>query len=97
MTIKYRNKNGKVKDLELFVDGKPVENHKIYTFATNDYVAAGNQEGWPFKRIKEDQKEPLGTMGIRALFEEGIKKQSPLKPLPTGRIIETKWKKPFVF
>ena len=90
MTIKYRNKNGKVKDLELFVDGKPVENHKTYTFATNDYVAAGNQEGWPFKRIKPEAKTQLGTTGLRALFEQGITANSPLKAVPTGRIIEYK-------
>lgn len=90
MTIEYRNKNGKVKDLKLFVDGQPVENHKTYTFATNDYVAAGNQEGWPFKRIKPQAKEAFGTKGLRGLFEEGIKAQSPLKALPTGRIIEHK-------
>lgn len=90
MTIEYRNKNGKVKDLKLFVDGQPVENHKMYTLATNDYVAAGNQEGWPFKRIKPEAKELFGTKGLRTLFEEGIKAQSPLKALPTGRIIEHK-------
>ena len=90
MTIRYRNKKGKVKDLELFVEGKPVENHQTYTLATNDYVAAGNMEGWPFKRIKSENKEPLGTVGLRTLFEEGIKKDSPLHSLPTGRIIEYK-------
>ena len=90
MTITYRNKNGKVKDLQLFVDGQPVENHKTYTFATNDYVAAGNMEGWPFKRIKAEDKKPFGTKGLRTLLEEGIATQSPLIALPTGRIVEVK-------
>ena len=90
MTITYRNKNGKVKDLQLFVDGKPVENHQTYTLATNDYIAAGNMEGWPFKRIKAENKKPFGDKGLRTLLEEGITANSPLTALPTGRIVEVK-------
>ena len=90
MTITYRNHKGKVKDLQIFVDGKPVQDKEIYTLATNEYIAAGGSEGWPFKRIKDSEKEPVGTGNVRSILEDGIKAQSPLKPIATGRIIEYK-------
>lgn len=90
MTITYRNKNGKIKDLRLFVDGKPVENRKKYTLATNDHIAYGGSEGWMFKRIPDQQKERVGTENVRSILEAGIKAQSPLYPMETGRILETK-------
>ncbi len=90
MTITYRNKNGKVKDLKIFVDGKPIQNRQKYTLGTNDYIAFGNMEGWPFKRVKDDLKESVGTKGMRTLLEEGIQANSPLRPVSTGRIVEYK-------
>ena len=90
MTITYRNKKGRVKDLQLFVDGKPVQDHELYTLGTNDYIAAGKSEGWPFKKIADDKKELVGTGNVRSILENGIRAQSPLKPIATGRIIETK-------
>lgn len=88
MSITYRNKKGKVKDLRILVDGKPVENHKKYTLASNAYIAFGGSEGWPFKRIKDADKKTLEGVTIRSVLEEGLKAQSPVKPLPTGRIVE---------
>ena len=90
MTITYRNHKGKVKDLQLFVDGKLVQDKETYTLATNEYIAYGGSEGWPFKRIKDSVKEPVGTGNVRSILEDGIKAASPLKPISTGRIIETK-------
>lgn len=90
MTITYRNKNGKIKDLQIFVNGQPVENRKQYTLATNDYIAFGGSEGWPFNRIADDQKEKVGTGNIRSILEDGIRAQSPLHPVATGRIVEFK-------
>ena len=90
MTITYRNKNGKVKDLKIYVNGKPVENHKKYTLATNNYIAFGGSEGWPFSRIKDSEKESVGTGNVRTILADGIKKYSPVKAVPTGRIVEVK-------
>ncbi len=90
MTITYRNKNGKVKDLKIFVDGEPVENHKKYTLATNSYIGYGGSEGWPFKKIKDAHKQEIPGVTIRSVLENGLKTQSPVKPLPTGRIVEFK-------
>ncbi len=90
MTITYRNKNGKVKDLKLYVDGELVENHKKYTLATNSYIGYGGSEGWPFKKIKDSEKQEISHVTIRSMLENGLKTQSPVKPLPTGRIVEFK-------
>lgn len=90
MTITYRNKNGKVKDLKIFVDGKPLEEKALYTLATNDYIGFGGSEGWPFKQIADSEKEQIGTGNVRSILEDGIRKGSPLKAIPTGRIIEYK-------
>lgn len=88
LTVTYRNKKGKVKDLQLFVDGQPVENHKKYTLATNAYIGYGGSEGWPFKKIKDAEKEMVPDVTIRSVLENGIKAQSPVKPVATGRIVE---------
>lgn len=90
MTITYRNHKGKIKDLQIFVDGQPVQDQQIYTLATNEYIAYGGSEGWPFKRIKDNVKEAVGTGNVRSILEDGIRAQSPLKPIATGRIIEYK-------
>ena len=90
MTITYRNKKGKVKDLQLFVDGEPVENHKTYTLATNSYIGHGGSEGWPFKKIKDNEKQEVPGVTIRSVLENGLRTQSPVKLLPTGRIVEFK-------
>ena len=90
MTVTYRNKNGKVKDLKILVNGEPVENRKQYTLATNDYIAYGGSEGWPFNRVSDDKKEKVGTGNVRSILENGIKNFSPVKTVPTGRIVEYK-------
>ncbi len=90
MTITYRNRKGKIKDLQIFVDGKPLQDNEEYTLGTNDYIAHGASEGWPFKRIADSEKEPVGTGNVRSILENGIRTQSPLKPMATGRIIEIK-------
>ncbi len=88
MTVTYRNKKGKVKDLKIYVNGEPVQNRKKYTLATNEYIAFGGSEGWPFNRIDNALKERVGTGNVRTILEDGIKKYSPVKALETGRIVE---------
>lgn len=90
MTITYRNHKGKVKDLQLFVDGKLVQDNDTFTFATNDYIMTGNMEGWPFLRLKDVPREQVGDKGMNTLLEEGVKRYSPLKAPATGRIVEYK-------
>ena len=87
LTITYKQtKKGKIKGLEIFVDGKPVENRKKYTLATNSYIAGGGSEGWMFKRVPAKDKKLAGTKTIRDLMEEALRK-GPAVPPDTGRII----------
>ncbi len=88
MTVSYKlNKKGKVKKVELLVDGKPVENHKKYLVATNSYIAGGGSEGYLFKKIPAENKKLAGSTTIRDLMENGLKK-GPLTAPETGRIYE---------
>ncbi|MBO7191225.1 MAG: bifunctional metallophosphatase/5'-nucleotidase [Elusimicrobiaceae bacterium] len=83
------NKKGKVKDLRIWVNTKPLENHKNYTIATNSFIAQGRSEGAVFKSIPDNKKEQVGTKTIRQLIEEGLGKgtrKEPLKPGPEGRV-----------
>ena len=83
------NKKGKVKDLRIWVNTKPLENHKNYTIATNSFIAQGRSEGAIFKSIPDDKKTEVGTKNIRQLIEEGLRKgtrKEPIKPGPEGRV-----------
>ena len=87
LTITYKqNKKGKIKDIEILVDGKPVENRKKYTLVTNSYIAGGGSEGWMFKQIPDEDKKLAGSKTIRDLMEDALKK-GPVTPPQTGRII----------
>lgn len=88
LTITYKQtKRGKVKDLKLFIDGKPVENNKKYTLVTNSYIAGGGSEGWMFKQIPAENKKLAGNKTIRDLMEDALKK-GPVTAPETGRIIK---------
>lgn len=86
LTITYqKNKKGKIKDIEIFVDGQPVQNRRKYTLATNTYIAGGGSEGWMFKRISAKDKKSAGSKTIRDLMEEALRK-GPVSAPDTGRI-----------
>lgn len=88
LEVTYKlNRKGKVKKVEIFVDGKPVENHKQYLLSTNTYIAGGGSEGFLFKKIPAENKKLAGTSTIRDLMEEGLK-PGPLSAPETGRIRE---------
>ncbi len=85
------NKKGKVKDLHIWVNNKPLENRKKYTLATNSWIAEGNGEGFVFKSVPAEQKTQVGTKTVRQIMEEALKKgtkKEPLKPGPEGRVAE---------
>ena len=86
LTISYKqNKKGKIKDLEIFVNGQPVQNRKKYTLATNSYIAGGGSEGWMFKKIPAEYKKLAGDKTIRDLMEDALR-NGPVKVPETGRI-----------
>ena len=81
------NKKGKVKDLRIWVNNKPLENRKQYVIATNAFIADGGAEGYLFKKIPSGKKKALGNKTIRDLLEDGLR-QGPAKAPATGRIVE---------
>lgn len=88
LTASYtRTKKGKIKNLKVLVNGQPVQNRKKYIIATNSFIANGGSEGFLFKQISADKKKQLGTMTIRGLIIEGLKK-GPAHPADTGRLVE---------
>ena len=62
LTITYeKNKKGKIKDIEILVNGQPVQNRRKYILATNTYIANG--ESTPEEIIKAT-KLGLYTVGF---------------------------------
>lgn len=88
LDITYKvNKKGKIKNIKILFNGKPLENKKEYVIATNAYIAGGGSEGYLFKKIADDKKEPVGTKSIRALMEDAFA-NGPISAPQTGRISE---------
>ena len=89
MAATYKvNKKGKVKDLHIWVNNKPIENRRQYVIATNAFIAEGGAEGYLFKKIPASKKKALGNKTIRDLLEDGLRQFSPVTPPATGRIVE---------
>ena len=80
LSIEYKNKNGKIKDLKVFVNGKPVKNHHYYTLGTNSYLARKR-----FNQISGQQT--VGEKSMRSLMEDALG-QGPVLAPTIGRIIE---------
>lgn len=88
MVITFTDDKGKVSNLTMTVDGKPVEDHAEYIIATNSYIAGGGSEGWPFHKIDPADKQDLPGKTIREVIEDAARAQSPLVPVTTGRMIK---------
>ncbi len=90
LQINYKkDAKGTIKDIEILLDGKPLENKKEYTLATNMYIANGGSEGYLFKQIPASAKKSAGPKSIRDLMEDAFK-QGPVSAPQTGRIQEVK-------
>ncbi len=86
LQINYKkDKKGNIKDIEVFLDGKPIENKKKYVIATNTYIAGGGSEGGLFAQIPAEQKKQVGPKSIRDLMEDALK-QGKVSAPQTGRI-----------
>lgn len=81
LQITYSVKNGRVKDLKVFMNGKPLENKQRYVVSSNSYVARNHA----FDKAQE--KQIIGTKKVRQLIEEALK-QGPVLPPQTGHIIQ---------
>ncbi|ACC99022.1 5'-Nucleotidase domain protein [Elusimicrobium minutum Pei191] len=80
LTAKFKLKNNKVKNVEIFINGNPLQENKTYKLVTNEYIAKGKTEGWMFKKIEEDKKQFI-SLSIRDMLIADLKANSPLKPL----------------
>ncbi|MBO5911807.1 MAG: bifunctional metallophosphatase/5'-nucleotidase, partial [Elusimicrobiaceae bacterium] len=82
-----KDKQGNLNDIEILFNGKPLENKKQYTIATNTYIANGGSEGYLFKQIPASAKKLVGPASIRDLMEQALSK-GPVSAPQTGRIQE---------
>ena len=71
--------------IEVLINGKPLDPDKIYTVATNDFMAAGGDGYTSFKNAKSSVWVTGNWM--RDDFIEYIKKHTPLNPQVEGRIV----------
>lgn len=86
LQINYqKDKKGNITDIEILLNGKPLENNKEYTVVTNSYIAGGGSEGHLFKKLPASAKKLAGPKTIRDLMEDGLK-TGPLSAPQTGRI-----------
>jgi len=82
-----KDRRGNTQDIEILFEGKPLENKKQYTIATNTYIAGGGSEGYLFKQIPAGAKKLVGPASIRDLMEQALRK-GPVSAPQTGRIQE---------
>ena len=84
LTVTYKkNKKNQPKQVKILINGKPVENRKKYTLATNSFLARGKH----FQSIAPTDKQAVGKITMWQLIEEALAKQS--VPVPTsGRVIQ---------
>ena len=86
LKVKVNKKNPPMsRVVEVLINGKPLELDKVYTVATNDFMAAGGDGYSAFKNAKSSVWVTGNWM--RDDFVEYIKKHTPLNPQVEGRII----------
>jgi len=86
LTAGYNVKNKKIKDLEVYIKGKKVENWKKYIIATNEHIASGKTEGWMFKKIGAEKKRLVPAPGVREILIKEIQESGPLYPKEVCRL-----------
>ncbi|MGB9844026.1 5'-nucleotidase C-terminal domain-containing protein [Thermodesulfovibrio yellowstonii] len=86
LVVKVNKKNPPMKRVvEVLINGKPLDLNKIYTVATNDFMANGGDGYTAFKNAKSSLW-PTGNW-MRDDFVEYVKKHTPLNPQVEGRIV----------
>ena len=85
----HKDKKGRAKKVNVYVNGKKVKNKDIYVLATNSYLAGGGSEGKMFKSIAEDKKKQAGDKTIRLLLERALNR-GPVSAPDTGRVRQLK-------
>ena len=86
LDITYKtDKKGRIYDVSILHNGKPLENRKMYTIVTNSHIAYGGSEGYLFKKIGDDKKQKVGDKTLRTLVEDAVREGNTKAP-QTGRI-----------
>lgn len=83
----HKTKNGKIKNLTIWVRGQKLQEDKLYTVSVNSYVAGGGSEGKLFKTLPQGALRPAGSKTMRQVLEDDLKR-GVLIPPSTGRTIE---------
>ena len=89
MTVKYiMNGKNKPQAVEIAVNGKPLDDKKIYSVAVNDYIGSGGAEGAMFKKIKDKKMYGDKPVAVAELFINYLKANPEgISAPPPGRII----------
>ncbi|MDR1684497.1 MAG: 5'-nucleotidase C-terminal domain-containing protein, partial [Elusimicrobiota bacterium] len=86
LALRYKYEDGKPVITQIKIQGRDLDDKKMYTLAINDYNAAGNSEGYMFKNLKN--KTPLGSKGIAQYFTEYLQANpGGIYAAQTGRIV----------
>ncbi len=81
LDITYQVKHGRVKNLTVLLNGKPLENKKQYVIGTNSYIAR-NQA---FRKVTD--KQTVGTQTVRQVIQAALDK-GPVQAPATGHIVQ---------
>lgn len=93
LNVKYSLKNGVVSNLEIWVNGKTLQEDRIYRAAVNDYIAFTNAAKTGFRALSDSSEMRKGTAPVQQILEEALMKQNKIIPPKTGRIIQTREEK----
>lgn len=83
----HKTKNGKIKNLKIWVRGERLQEDKQYTVAVNSYVAGRGREGKLFNTLPKGALRSAGAKTVRQVLEDDLK-NGVLVPPATGRITE---------
>lgn len=76
--VTYRYAGGKVKDLFIAINGSEIEDDKIYTLASAEFVINGAAGGWVFNEIPAMKKKYAGDKTVQEIIIEEFKNNSPV-------------------
>lgn len=82
--IKYSYKNNKAEDVQITVNGRPLQKNKMYTVSLTDFTAKGNEAGYLFKKVQ--YKSRHGDKTLRQILVEYMQQQTYITAPQTGRI-----------
>lgn len=80
--VKYKLTDGKISEIKIYKDGKPLEMDKEYTVATNNYLTSGGSGGKAFLKAGSENMEDTLIL-VRDAMIEWIKEKKEIQ-IPQG-------------